>query len=90
MFEWDALKEQSNIIKHGLDFRTAARIFLDRFMIEFEDERDYGESRWNGIGVVDGRVLFVTYTERNERIRIISARGAEPHERRKYHDSLRA
>jgi len=41
MFEWDALKEQSNITKHGLDFRTAARIFLDRFMIEFEDERDY-------------------------------------------------
>lgn len=89
MFEWDVLKEQSNITKHGLDFRTAARIFLDQFMIEFEDEHDYGESRWNGIGVVDGRVLFVTYTERNERIRIISARGAEPHERRKYHDSLR-
>jgi uncharacterized DUF497 family protein len=39
MFEWDALKEQSNITKHGLDFRTAARIFLDRLMIEFEAAR---------------------------------------------------
>jgi len=38
--------------------------------------------------MVDGRVLFVTYTERNERIRIISARGAEAHERRKYHDTF--
>ena len=88
MFEWDALKEQLNIAKHRLDFRTAARIFLDPFLLEFEDERDHDESRWNVIGTVDGRVLFVTYTERNERIRIISARGAEPHERRKYHDSL--
>ncbi|MCX6049248.1 MAG: BrnT family toxin [Chloroflexi bacterium] len=88
MFEWDALKEQLNITKHKLDFRTAARIFLDPYLIEFEDARDPDESRWNAIGIVDGRVLFVTYTERNERIRIIPARGAEPHERRKYHDSL--
>lgn len=90
MFEWDAVKERSNIAKHGLDFRTAARVFLDPFLVEFEDERGYRESRWNVIGTVEGRVLFVTYTERNARIRIISARGAEPHERRKYHDSLRA
>lgn len=88
MFEWDADKEQRNIAKHRLDFRTASRIFLDPFLLEIEDDRDYKESRWNVIRMVDGRVLFVTYTERNERIRIISARGAEPHERRKYHDSI--
>lgn len=88
MFEWDQAKEQSNIAKHRLDFRTASRVFLDPFLLEIEDTRDYAESRWNGIGMVDGRVLFVTYTERNDRIRIISARGAEPHERKKYHDSF--
>ena len=88
MFEWDKIKEQRNIIKHQLDFRTASRVFLDPFLIEFEDERIQEEIRWNVIGVVDGRVLFVTYTERNERIRIISARGAEPHERRRYQDLL--
>ncbi len=60
MFEWDAAKEQSNIAKHGLDFRTAAKVFLDRFLIEFEDAREYCESRWNVIGTVEGRVLFVT------------------------------
>ena len=87
MFEWDEFKERSNIRKHRLDFRTASRIFLDPFLIEYEDDRGYDEPRWNAIGVVDGRVLFVTYTERGERIRMISARGAEPHERRKY-DSL--
>ena len=88
MFEWDQGKEQSNIAKHRLDFRTASRVFLDPFLIEFEDDRGYDEIRWNLIGVVDGRVLFVTYTERNGRVRIISARGAEPHERRKYYNSL--
>ena len=90
MFEWDAVKERTNITKHGLDFRTAAKVFLDPFHLEFEDHREYGESRWNVIGMVEGRILFVTYTERSERIRISSARGAEPYERRKYNDSLYA
>lgn len=88
MFEWDQAKEQSNIAKHRLDFRTASKVFLDSFLIEFEDDRGYEETRWNVIGIVDGRVLLVTYTERNGRIRIISARGAEAHERKKYHDLL--
>lgn len=88
MFEWDTVKEQGNIAKHRVDFRTASRVFLDPFLIEIEDDRHDDETRWNVIGMVDGRMLFVTYTERNDRIRIISARGAEPHERRKYHDLI--
>ena len=85
LFEWDSAKERSNRAKHGLDFRTAARVFLDPLLLEFEDDREYGETRWIAIGAVEGRVLFVTYTERDDRCRIISARGAEPHERRRYH-----
>jgi uncharacterized protein len=46
-----------------------------------------GELRFNAIGLVDGRMLFVTYTMRGEIVRIVSARGAEPHEKRKYHES---
>jgi uncharacterized protein len=38
------------------------------------------------IGLAEGRLLFVAYTMRNEAIRIISARNAEPYERRRYHD----
>ena len=52
MFEWDQFKEQSNIAKHRLDFRTASRVFLDPFLIEFEDDRGYEETRWNVIGMV--------------------------------------
>lgn len=59
MLEWDQAKEQSNIAKHRLDFRTASRVFLDPFLRQIEDDRNYGETRWHGIGVVDGRLLFV-------------------------------
>lgn len=85
-FEWDSAKERANRKKHGVDFRAAAKVFLDPYVIEF-DERDInGEWRCNAVGLVDGRMLFVSYTMRGEVVRIISARGAEPHEKRKYHE----
>jgi hypothetical protein len=36
-FEWDTGKEQANRKKHGVDFRTAAKVFLDPYVIEFDD-----------------------------------------------------
>lgn len=86
-FEWDNAKERSNRKKHGIDFTAAAKAFLDPYMIEFDEHDASGELRFNAIGLVDGRILFVTYTMRDEVIRIISARGAEPHEKRKYHEA---
>jgi uncharacterized DUF497 family protein len=50
------------------------------------DTEDYGEPRFKLLGMVDGRVLFVAYTMRGDIIRIISAREAEPYERRLYHE----
>jgi uncharacterized protein len=85
-FEWDSAKESANRTKHSVDFRTAARVFLDPYVIEFDDLDATDELRFNAIGVVDGRMLFVTYTMRGTLVRIISARGAEPHEKRKYHE----
>ncbi len=77
-----AAKEQSNRKKHGLDFRTASRVFLDSHVIEFDDPDAADELRFNAIGLVDGRMLFVTYTMRDEIVRIISARGAVPREKK--------
>jgi hypothetical protein len=85
-FEWDAAKEQANRKKHGVDFRTAARVFLDPYVIEFDNFGAADELRFNAIGLVDGRMLFVSSTMRGAVVRIISARGAEPHEKRKYHE----
>lgn len=86
-FDWDNAKEKSNRKKHGVDFTTAAKVLLDPGMIEFDEFHESGELRFNAIGLVDGRMLLVTYTMRGEVIRIISARGAEPHEKRKYHEA---
>jgi uncharacterized DUF497 family protein len=85
-FEWDSAKEQANRKKHGVGFRTAAKVFLDPYVIEFDDNSAAGELRFNAIGLVEGRMLFVAYTMRGDVVRIISARGAEPHEKRKYHE----
>jgi hypothetical protein len=61
-FEWDSAKEQANRKKHGIDFHTAAKVFLDPYVIEieFDDLDATGELRFNAIGLVDGRMLFVT------------------------------
>ncbi len=86
-FEWDDKKAAANIQKHGVGFETACGVFADAFAVEFEDNRHGGrEVRFATIGMVDGRLLFVVSTLRESRIRIISAREAEPRERRRYHD----
>jgi uncharacterized protein len=86
-FEWDEAKAAENSAKHGVSFETAIRVFDDAFAVERLDEReDYGEDRYSIWGMVDGRVLYVAYTVREGIIRIISARGAEPYERRQYHE----
>jgi uncharacterized DUF497 family protein len=85
-FEWDNAKERANRKKHGVDFRTAAKVFLDPHVMEFDDLGMGDELRFHAIGLVDGRMLFVTYTMRGVVVRVISASGAEPHEKRKYHE----
>ncbi len=86
-FEWDDAKAESNFAAHGVSFDMARGVFKDFFAVEWLDERmSYGEDRFVIIGMVEGRLLCVAYTLRNGKIRIISARGAEPHERRKYHE----
>lgn len=88
-FEWDERKNQINIGKHGFDFADAARIF-DLPLLSAMDERDDGEERWISIGMLDGRVIVVVYTEIAENtIRIISLRKALSHERRRYEQFLK-
>jgi uncharacterized DUF497 family protein len=75
-FEWDNAKAKANYRRHGVSFELAKTVFKDPFAIERVDDREkYGEERFVIIGVAEGKVLlFVAYTERQERIRIISAR----------------
>jgi len=86
-FEWDDNKAAENYAKHGISFETAVRVFGDAFAIErLDDREDYGEDRYSILGMVDARLLYVAYAVRDGVIRIISARGAEPYEKRQYHE----
>ena len=76
-----------NLAKHGVSFDAARLAFDDVFAIAREDRRrDYGEARYVLLGMVQDRLLAVAYTQRGARLRIISARLAEPRERRRYHE----
>lgn len=86
-FEWDDSKAAANLAKHKVSFENAKRAFNDPFAIEREDDRqDYGEPRFNLLGMVDGRLLSIAYTPRGDVTRIINARGAEAYEHRLYHE----
>lgn len=94
-FEWDETKASSNKVKHGVSFELAIRAFADPFALTQQDRFEQGECRWQTIGLVEGRLLLLvahTITDANghEVVRIISARKAESHERRRYeqHRSL--
>lgn len=89
-FEWDEGKNEINIDKHGFDFADAHRIFDLPMAVELDERNDYGEDRWIGTGMLDGRIVVVIYTEPSEEIiRIISLRKALSHERRNYEQYLK-
>ncbi len=86
-FEWDEAKRQANILKHGIDFVDAIRVFRGDFIEEEDRRRDYGEPRYRAVGLLGEIVIRVAYTWRRERRRIISARRANRNERRAYYAS---
>jgi uncharacterized protein len=84
--EWDNEKAAANWRAHGVAFHHAIKAFRDPFGVEWIDDRvNYGEERVNLLGMCDGVILHVTYTERGEHIRLISARRAEKHEQDHYY-----
>jgi len=84
-FEWDEAKAGENYAKHGVSFETAIKVFSDPFGIErLDDREDYGEARFILIGTAEEAVITVVYTERDGRLRIISARRATRHEQNDY------
>ncbi len=86
-FEWDDEKAARNLAEHHVSFEVAREVFKDPFAIEWQNLRErYSEDRFAILGMVQDRLLFVAYTLRNSRTRILSARGAEPYEKRKYHE----
>ncbi len=87
-FEWDAKKAVANERKHGVSFHEAATVFGDPLAITFSDpDQSQGEFRFITFGSSwFNRLLVVSHADRDERIRIISARRATRRERRIYEE----
>lgn len=83
---WDPVKADANLGKHGVDFEEAATVFRDPLLLVIPDlEHSQEEERWIALGnSIRQLLLVVVHTEDDSTIRIISARRAEPQERRQY------
>ena len=86
IFEWDPDKAQENEQRHGVGFSEASEVFDDDHSISVPDpDHSADEDRYLIFGIAKrGQHLVVSYTERGERIRLISARQMTSRERRAY------
>ncbi|MGC2238162.1 MAG: BrnT family toxin [Pyrinomonadaceae bacterium] len=86
VFEWDENKEKSNFRKHKVSFAEGESVFFDMLSITIPaPDHSLEENRFIDIGMSDkNRILVIVYTEREERIRIISVRKATKTEQKLY------
>lgn len=87
-FEWNKNKAVKNLSKHGVSFEEAKTVFDDHLYVDFYDpDHSESEERYLIVGESDrGRLLIVSYTERGDVIRLISAREVTQTEREAYEE----
>ncbi len=89
-FEWNKDKAKANLKKHDISFEEAKTVFEDSLFLMFADfEHSFEEYRFIILGESEkGRLLVISFTERGNLTRLISARKATPSERRDYEQEL--
>lgn len=87
-FEWDRNKATVNLSRHNISFDEAKTVFQDPFYIVFDDpDHSFEEDRRVVIGQsAENRLLFISYTERGNTVRLISARRVTRNERELYEE----
>jgi uncharacterized DUF497 family protein len=83
-YQWDEDKRRANLEKHGIDFLDAIEAFTDPQRYVYRSPREQNELRLVVVGLVKGALAAVIFTERADRVRIISARAARRSERQQY------
>ncbi|MGH9427078.1 MAG: BrnT family toxin, partial [Terriglobia bacterium] len=84
------VKAGKNFVQHGVQFQEAQTVFDDPLYVDFFDpDHSDDEKRFLRVGQSRaGRFLVVSYTERRNSVRLISAREATPRERKDYEQGL--
>jgi uncharacterized protein len=84
-FEWDAGNADKNRLRHGVSRAECEQVFFRRPVVREDGFHSEDEVRFHALGQsAAGRLLFVVYTLRGERVRVISARDMTPRERKEY------
>jgi len=87
-FEWDPGKAAENVANYGVSVEEAATVFRDVLSATGADpDHSFDEERFVTFGIsTGGRLLAIAHTDRDDTIRIISARPAAPSERKIYEE----
>ncbi|MGQ0565121.1 MAG: BrnT family toxin [Gemmobacter sp.] len=83
-FEWDDDKRLANLAKHDVDLVLAAAIFDGRVFTQEDGRDDYGETRYQSVGYIGDDCFVVVWTQRDDVIRLISARRGGRRDRRRF------
>ena len=82
MYEWGDAKQRANVAKHGVDFVAITSFDWDTAMIAYDDR--HAEPRFIATGFIGRRLHVAVFTERGDRVRVISLRRANSREARRY------
>lgn len=85
---FDEAKRARTLAERGLDFATVSEVFNGRHMTVEDDRQDYGEARYITVGFLEGRMVVLVWTPREDTRRIISMRKANEREQAAYSDRL--
>jgi uncharacterized protein len=85
-FDWDSGNSNKNFLKHKVTVQEAEEVFVNEPLVIVEDPvHSKKEKRFNGLGkTIDQRRLFLTFTIRNNKVRIISVRDMDRKEKYEY------
>ena len=82
--EFDPAKDARNVLERGLSFECVAEFDFETALFLVDDRRDYGETRWQALGLLDGRLHALVFVEIAGGIRVVSFRKANRREVKRY------
>jgi uncharacterized DUF497 family protein len=84
VIEFDSAKREKTLLERGLDFADSSKLFDDLHFVALDDRQDYGEDRFITVGSLNGRIVVIVWTPRENARRIISMRYANDREISRY------